>query len=125
VAQSTWSLPVHPAQAYGIINALVLAAVLSAIFRLRTREGQVFAWLLVLYPITRFMLEYIRDDNPNMALTPAQGKCLILTAAGLGVLWVLRRLPASCGPGWADRAAATEAAQQPAGGKGRQRKKRS
>ena len=107
IAQSTWSLPVHPAQVYGIINALVLAALLAAIMRLRSREGQVFAWLLVLYPITRFMLEYIRDDNPDMALTPAQGKCLILTAVGVALLWLLRRLPASCGPGAAEREPAT------------------
>jgi len=125
IARSTRSLPVHPAQAYGIVNALVLAAILSAILRLRTREGQVFAWLLVLYPITRFMLEYIRDDNPGMVLTPAQVKCLILAGVGLAGLLLLKRLPASCGPTWARREAATAGqAEDRRGGESDRRRKR-
>lgn len=97
-ARSARSLPVQPAQAYGIINALVLAALLFAIYRLRSREGQTFAMMFVLYPVTRFVLEYIRDDNPDMTLTPAQAKCLILVGVGMVLLIVMNRLPGSSGP---------------------------
>lgn len=109
-ARKARALGVHPAQVYGIVNALVLAALLCAVMRLRSREGQVFGVLLVLYPITRFVLEYIRDDNPGMALTPAQYKCIVLLAGGVGLLAWLRRMPASCGPVWARRRPATQGA---------------
>ena len=114
LAGETHSLPVKPAQALGIINALLLAGLLSLFYRLRKREGQVFALLLVLYPITRFMLEAIRDDNPHNllegVLTHNQYTSLAMTAAGI-VLWILlRRMPASCGPAWAQRLAAKQTA---------------
>jgi phosphatidylglycerol:prolipoprotein diacylglycerol transferase len=65
LARATKSLPLKPAQALGIVNALLLAGILLAFYRLRRREGQVFALLLILYPITRFVLESIRADNPH------------------------------------------------------------
>ncbi len=124
VARETRSLPVHPAQVYAIVNALILASLLAAIFRLRTREGQVFAWLLILYPITRFMLEIIRDDTPNglMTLTVAQMKCVGLVALGAALLVALRRLPARSGPLGLERAAA-EAADGPQAPRPGQRKR--
>jgi phosphatidylglycerol:prolipoprotein diacylglycerol transferase len=122
VARHAHSLAVQPAQVYGIVNALVLAGLLSAFFRLRTREGQVFALMLILYPITRFVLEYIRDDNPGMALTPAQVKCLFIAAGGIIVMALLRLLPASSGPTGAERLAAAEAKQTPVA-RGRNRRR--
>ena len=114
------SLPVHPAQLYGIANALVLAGLLYAVLRLRSREGQVFAMLLVLYPLTRFALEYIRDDNPDVMLTPAQWKCIVMLAVGAAMLAALRWLPASCPPASAGRqAAAREVPSKRAGGRGK------
>ncbi|MCK4600995.1 MAG: prolipoprotein diacylglyceryl transferase, partial [Phycisphaerae bacterium] len=65
LAEASWSRPVKPAQALGLISALVLAALLMGFYRLRTSEGQVFALLLVLYPITRFVLEAIRDTGAH------------------------------------------------------------
>ena len=106
---ANFALPVKPAQALGIINALLLAAILTFFYRLRTREGQVFALLFVLYPITRFMLEAIRDDNPHnlraIELTHNQWSSLAMTAGGVVALLLLRRLPASCGATWAQRLA--------------------
>ena len=109
LAGASVSLPVKPAQVLGIINALLLAAILTFFYRLRTREGQVFAMLFVLYPITRFMLEAIRDDNPHnlypIVLTHNQWSSLAMTVGGVVALVLLRRLPASCGPTWAQRLA--------------------
>jgi len=109
-AEASFSAPVKPAQPLGIINALLLAGLLTAFYRLRKREGQVFAMLLVLYPITRFMLEMIRDDNAhnlrNAVLTHNQYTSLAMMVAGL-IMWVvLYKLPASAGPSLARRLAA-------------------
>lgn len=107
-AMHAHSLAVHPAQVYGIANALILAVLLAAFFRLRTREGQVVALLFILYPITRIVLEAIRGDNQGMLLTPAQVKALVLAALGLAAMIGLRWLPASSGPVLAERLAARQ-----------------
>ncbi|MHC4561767.1 MAG: prolipoprotein diacylglyceryl transferase [Planctomycetota bacterium] len=90
------SLPLRPAQLLGLVNALVIAGVLSIFYRMRRREGEVFAWLLVLYPITRFMLEMIRADNPHdlakLVLTHNQVTSAGMMVAGLAMLVWLRRL---------------------------------
>ncbi|MDY6913967.1 MAG: prolipoprotein diacylglyceryl transferase [Planctomycetota bacterium] len=108
IAEASWSNPVKPAQPLGLVNALVIAAVLGGFYRLRKREGQVFALMLILYPITRFVLELIRHDNPHQllagVLTHNQYTSLAMFAVGV-VLWlVLRRLPASAGPTRSERA---------------------
>ena len=106
-ADHTHSLAVKPAQLLGLFNALVLAGLLWFFYRLRRREGQVFALLVVLYPITRFVLEAIRDDNAHNLLkgvfTHNQYTSMVLTTIGI-VMWLLLRwLPASTGPTWAGR----------------------
>jgi prolipoprotein diacylglyceryltransferase len=58
------SLPVYPAQIYGLVNALLLCLILTIFFPRRRREGQVFALMLVLYPMTRYLLEGVRRDTP-------------------------------------------------------------
>jgi len=103
------SLPVQPAQALGIVNALLLAGILLCFHRLRRREGQVFPVMLLLYPITRIVLESIRGDNPHDLLagrlTHNQWVSLGLVAAGGAMLLLLRRLPPAAGPTWGRRLA--------------------
>ena len=80
LAEEFPSLPVHPAQVYGIVNALLLSCLLVLIFDRRKRHGVVMGWMLLLYPISRFILELIRVDNPHDA-----GGLTISQAFGLGV----------------------------------------
>ena len=80
LAEGFCSLPVHPAQVYGIVNALLLCWVLVLIFDRRKRHGVVMGWMMLLYPISRFILELIRVDNPHDA-----GGLTISQAFGLGV----------------------------------------
>ncbi len=112
VAEATQSLPIKPAQLLGIANALVLATVLTLFFRLRRREGQVFALLLMLYPITRFLLESIRADNEHnvarLILTHNQITSSIMFLAGLALMILLQRLPASAGPTLAEALASRD-----------------
>jgi prolipoprotein diacylglyceryltransferase len=110
IALAAHTDPLLPAQLLGAINALLLAGLLAAFFRLRWREGQVFAMLLILYPITRFLLELIRSDNPHnlarLELTHNQWTSVIMVAAGAALLVWLQRMPPSAGPVWAERLAA-------------------
>ena len=61
----TKSLPVHPTQLYSSLNAALLCLLLLSFFPFRARDGQVFALMLTLYPVTRFLLEMLRDDEPG------------------------------------------------------------
>lgn len=120
LASKERSPAVKPSQAIGIANALVLAGLLTLFFRLRSREGQVFALMAMLYPVTRFVEEMIRDDNAHDLLrgilTHNQYTSLVLFAIGVGMwLWLLR-FPASAGPAWAQRlalAGSTSTGQMP------------
>ena len=89
------SLPVHPAQIYSTINALLLCLLLLAFDPFHGRDGEVFALGLTIYPITRFLLEIIRtDESPifGTGLSISQNVSL-LVLAGVVILWwhVLRQ----------------------------------
>lgn len=60
------TLKVHPTQIYSSINAFIIAGILYALWRkfgLR-KPGIVSGAMLILYGMTRFFIETIRDDNP-------------------------------------------------------------
>lgn len=89
------SLPVHPAQIYSSINALLICFVLLAVSHQRLRDGVVLATMLTIYPITRTMLEIIRSDEPGRfgtALTISQWVSIV-ALMGVAALWayVLRQ----------------------------------
>lgn len=56
------SLPLYPTQVFATIDAALLCALLWFAYPFRRREGQIFGLLLILYPVTRFIEESIRDD---------------------------------------------------------------
>jgi phosphatidylglycerol:prolipoprotein diacylglycerol transferase len=70
-------LPVHPTQLYSSVNALFLSFILYLFWRraqrpaalkdsnkLFTKPGCTFSLMFVLYGVTRFLIEFLRDDNP-------------------------------------------------------------
>lgn len=58
----TKAWPVHPSQLYSAFNALLLSAVLVAFFTLQPAPGRVFALMLILKGLTRFLLEMVRTE---------------------------------------------------------------
>jgi phosphatidylglycerol:prolipoprotein diacylglycerol transferase len=104
-ASSPWSLPVHPTQLYSAIDGLVLLFLLTAYYPLRRRDGAVMALLMVTYPVTRFLIEYLRNDEKVFlfGLTISQNISVLLLGAGLLFwFWLERRgsdrLPSEHGP---------------------------
>lgn len=89
------SLPVHPAQVYAILDGVFLLALLSAYFPHRRKDGQVMALLMVTYPVTRFFIEGLRDDDPAVALglTLSQWISVGLFPSGLLAWWWIARQP--------------------------------
>ncbi len=97
---ATHSLGVHPVQLYEALFNLLLFPVLIVVYRRRKRPGQVLGAYLLLYPLGRFTLEYLRGTERHYAgaLSAAQLLSLGLFTAGLLVLlipkWRRRTAPA-------------------------------
>ena len=90
------SVPVHPAQIYAAIDAGLLALLLWFYFPFRRREGEVFALLITLHPISRFILEIIRTDEPPRFGTPftiSQLLSLGILALACVLWWYVERQP--------------------------------
>ena len=86
-AAATFGL--HPTQIYSSINAFLLAWLLSIAFRRRRHAGEVFALGCILYPMTRFILEFLRADEMGQlgtGLTISQLMSLCIAAIGVAML---------------------------------------
>jgi phosphatidylglycerol:prolipoprotein diacylglycerol transferase len=99
-------LPVHPTQIYSSINAFLLACVLYAVWRKlgQIKPGVTMSLTMVLYGITRFFLETLRDDNPfeyawwtlYKGGTVSQNICIYLILAGVFLLvFMMARKPST------------------------------
>jgi len=86
---------VHPSQIYSSFNGLVLCLVTSTILRHGPRPGQTMAVALVVYPVTRFLLEILRGDETGQfgtGLTISQCFSLLLLTVGIGFsIWLFRQ----------------------------------
>lgn len=93
---ATASLALHPTQLYSALDGLILLILLTAYYPVRRRDGEVMGVLMLAYPVTRFLVEYLRNDEPVFVLgmTISQTISVALFAGGL-VYWAwLSRLPA-------------------------------
>ncbi|HIF01054.1 MAG TPA: prolipoprotein diacylglyceryl transferase [Planctomycetes bacterium] len=88
----TATIALHPTQVYSSILAFLLAGFLMWFFKRRPFEGAVLALGWILYPINRFALEVIRDDEPGRmgtSLTFSQLMSIGLFVSGcLLMLWL-------------------------------------
>jgi phosphatidylglycerol:prolipoprotein diacylglycerol transferase len=90
------SRPVHPTQIYSAIDAGLLAWLLWVYFPFRRRDGECIALMLTIHPITRFLLEVIRTDEPAVfgtGLSISQNISVVLLACAGVLWWYLSRRP--------------------------------
>jgi phosphatidylglycerol---prolipoprotein diacylglyceryl transferase len=89
------SLPIHPAQIYAILDGVILLGLLTAYYPRRRRDGEVMALLMVCYPVTRFLIERLRDDEGIFlaGMTISQFISALLFPCGLATWWYLSRQP--------------------------------
>jgi phosphatidylglycerol---prolipoprotein diacylglyceryl transferase len=95
-AKPARSAPVHPAQLYAAIDAALLALVLWNFYPFRRRDGEVIALLLTVHPISRFLLEMIRSDEPGQfgtELTISQWLSVAFLAVAVVLWWYIERQP--------------------------------
>jgi phosphatidylglycerol:prolipoprotein diacylglycerol transferase len=96
LAQSQRALPVHPAELYSTFTALLIAAFLVAYFTLPHAPGRVFALMLIVEGISRFLLETVRAEPVGTffgyhifgRLTFGEGTSILIVAMGV-IMWVV------------------------------------
>ena len=92
-------LPVHPTQLYSSLNAVFLCGVLWFFWhryegkkkkpkKYFAKPGCTFGLMFVVYGITRFLIEFIRDDNPYGfdGLTVSQNICIGMIILGFAMM---------------------------------------
>jgi phosphatidylglycerol---prolipoprotein diacylglyceryl transferase len=82
------SLAVQPSQPLSAVDAALLCLLLLAYDPFRRRDGELFAIMMSVYPITRFLIEFLRSDEAGVLGTRMSiGQCvsllLLICAAGL------------------------------------------
>jgi phosphatidylglycerol---prolipoprotein diacylglyceryl transferase len=87
------TLPIHPAQLYAALDALILCLLLLAYYPYRRRDGEVFALMITIHPVSRFLQEIIRIDEASvfgtgMSISQNVSILMLIGAIGLwGYLW--------------------------------------
>ncbi|UCE99143.1 MAG: prolipoprotein diacylglyceryl transferase [Planctomycetota bacterium] len=111
--QKTWvdkglyrCLPVHPTQLYSSVNGAFLCLILYLFWRrslkaekvktkkLFTKPGCTFGLMFVVYGITRFFLEFVRDDNPFEfdCLTISQNISIGMIILGTALMLIFEKM---------------------------------
>jgi len=88
------TIPLHPTQIYSSLAAFVLAGILAWYFRRRPFDGAVLALAWILYPINRYILETLRDDEPGRLgtdFTFSQLMSMALVISGAGAMYYFSR----------------------------------
>jgi phosphatidylglycerol:prolipoprotein diacylglycerol transferase len=101
------SLAIHPTQLYSSLNGLLLCGILLLFWRrskraqesgninkFLTEPGSTFALAFILYGITRFILETLRDDNPFEidSLTISQNIGIAMAVAGVILMIIFQKM---------------------------------
>ena len=88
-------VPLHPTQLYISLNNLLIFLVLTGIKRIKNYEGQVFCIYVLLYGVTRYILEYFRGDERGTVLngmfSTSQFIGLIMAVIAIVMMFILRR----------------------------------
>jgi len=91
-------LPVHPTQLYSSAGAMLLGFILllflrrsqrsedSGVYPLLARPGTTFSLMFILYGFGRFLMEFVRDDNPFEVASLTVSQLLSLSLIALGIV---------------------------------------
>jgi phosphatidylglycerol:prolipoprotein diacylglycerol transferase len=89
------SLPVHPTQLYSAAAGFFVLGLLLAYAHRPRRAGELMAFLMIIYPLTRWPIESLRSDEPAVfaGMTWSQNLSVALLVGGLVLRFILRSQP--------------------------------
>ena len=79
-------IALHPTQLYAMISMFMVFVILTILWKNRKYDGQIFYWLLILYSVYRFLVEFLRYCPSQyywFGLTPSQCMVLFLFVFGI------------------------------------------
>lgn len=79
---------VFPSQLVETGNAVILMAVLMALSFREKNRGNIYPWYLTLYGVSRFVLNWFREDTTPLLMGLPAGNLWSLLAVLLGVIWL-------------------------------------
>ncbi len=91
-----YSLPVHPSQIYAAINAALLCLLIWCLQPWPRRDGIAFLVAILLYSVSRFLIEGIRSDEGGQlgtSLSIAQWISLVGGCVSVLLMLLVLRLP--------------------------------
>jgi phosphatidylglycerol:prolipoprotein diacylglycerol transferase len=101
-ADQDFSMRLHPTQLYSSLNAVILFFLANTYFYYRPRNGSVIALGALTYAITRFTIEFLRDDEVAQFGTPftiSQLLSIVMFVFGVGfAVWLSRQPQLRSGP---------------------------
>jgi phosphatidylglycerol:prolipoprotein diacylglycerol transferase len=87
-------IPLHPTQLYSSLNGLFMFVVLMGLRRVKAFEGQIFWAYVLLYGVTRSIIEFFRGDDRGVLIggivSTSQLIGVIMAAIAIGMMMVLR-----------------------------------
>lgn len=82
---------VFPSQIVELVNALAIMVVLMGLAFSKKSRGKIYAWYLVIYGVTRFVLNLFRDNTSPLLMGLPAGNLWSLLALFVGILWLTDR----------------------------------
>jgi phosphatidylglycerol:prolipoprotein diacylglycerol transferase len=92
----TESLAVYPTQIFSTIDALIICLLLLAYEPFRRRDGELFALMATVYPVTRFLIEILRTDEAAIrgtGMSISQNVSLLILLATACLWYYLSKRP--------------------------------
>ena len=90
-------VPLHPTQILLFVVSLAVYFFLRFNFERRRFVGETISWFLLLQGLTRFAIEFLRDDPRGTSLGLATSQWIGLAMAAYGVAWLVRGKTGRCG----------------------------
>ena len=79
---------VFPSQIAELINALLVMAILMLLSRNEKHRGKIFGWYMMLYGVSRFALNLLREENTVFAIGLPAGNVWSILAVVVGAAWM-------------------------------------
>ncbi len=98
---SAATFPLHPTQLYSAIDGFLLCGLTTLYFPYRRQNGEILAIVWLIYPVTRFLIEFLRGDELGQfgtTFTISQWVSLLLFSAAIPYCIYLIRRRAALNP---------------------------
>ena len=81
---------IFPSQIAETTNAAIIMVILMVLARNEHNRGKIFPWYMLIYGVTRFVLNFFRAENDSFAFGLPAGNFWSIVAIAVGIVWLKR-----------------------------------